>query len=226
MKLDDGIAVDDLFAPAYGSFIIELADNAKVPAVSNLVEVSEVGETTEKYSFVAAGETLDLAELQDAWEGGIESVFPYRSKGEEKGKTVETMSFDAPKKTVYTGTGVAKPHVIIPVFPGNNCEYDSAAAFERAGADVSTLIVNNLTPAAVAESTAALVEEIKKSQIIMIPGGFSGGDEPDGSAKFITAFFRAPAVTEAVRDLLNNRDGLMLLPCNGSYGGLPAPRRP
>ena len=215
MKLDDGIAVDDLFAPAYGSFIIELADNAKVPAVSNLVEVSEVGETTEEYSFVAAGETLDLAELQDAWEGSIESVFPYRSKGEEKGKTVETMSFDAPKKTVYTGTGVAKPHVIIPVFPGNNCEYDSAAAFERAGADVSTLIVNNLTPAAVAESTNALVEEIKKSQIIMIPGGFSGGDEPDGSAKFFTAFFRAPAVTEAVRDLLNNRDGLMLGICNG-----------
>ena len=101
------------------------------------------------------------------------------------------------------------------MFPGNNCEYDSAAAFERAGADVSTLIVNNLTPAAVAESTAALVEEIKKSQIIMIPGGFSGGDEPDGSAKFITAFFRAPAVTEAVRDLLNNRDGLMLGICNG-----------
>ena len=215
VKLADGISVDDLFAPAYGSFIIELADAAKVPAASNLVEVSEVGETTEAYQFVAAGETLDLAELQDAWEGGIESVFPYRSKGDEKGKTVETVSFNAPKKTVYTGTGVAKPHVIIPVFPGNNCEYDSAAAFERAGADVSTLIVNNLTPAAVAESTAALVEEIKKSQIIMIPGGFSGGDEPDGSAKFITAFFRAPAVTEAVRDLLNNRDGLMLGICNG-----------
>ena len=215
VKLADGISVDDLFAPAYGSFIIELADTAKVPAVSNLVEVSEVGETTKAYQFVAAGETLDLAELQDAWEGGIESVFPYRSKGDEKGKTVETVSFNAPKKTVYTGAGVAKPHVIIPVFPGNNCEYDSAAAFERAGADVSTLIVNNLTPAAVAESTAALVEEIKKSQIIMIPGGFSGGDEPDGSAKFITAFFRAPAVTEAVRDLLNNRDGLMLGICNG-----------
>ena len=215
VKLADGISVDDLFAPAYGSFIIELADTAKVPAVSNLVEVSEVGETTEAYQFVAAGETLDLAELQDAWEGGIESVFPYRSKGDEKGKTVETVSFNAPKKTVYTGAGVAKPHVIIPVFPGNNCEYDSAAAFERAGADVSTLIVNNLTPAAVAESTAALAEEIKKSQIIMIPGGFSGGDEPDGSAKFITAFFRAPAVTEAVRDLLNNRDGLMLGICNG-----------
>ena len=215
VKLADGISVDDLFAPAYGSFIVELADGAKIPAMSNLVEVGEIGKTTEEYSFSAAGETLELTELQDAWEGGIESVFPYRSKGEDKGKTVETVSFNAPKKTLYTGAGIAKPHVVIPVFPGNNCEYDSAAAFERAGADVSTLIVNNLTPAAVAESTAALVEEIKKSQIIMIPGGFSGGDEPDGSAKFITAFFRAPAVTEAVRDLLNNRDGLMLGICNG-----------
>ena len=215
VKLANGITVDDLFVPSYGSFIIELADNAKVPAVSNLVEVSEVGKTTEAYQFVAAGETLDLAELQDAWEGGIESVFPYRSKGEDKGATVETIDFHAPKKTVYVGSSVAKPHVVIPVFPGNNCEYDSAAAFERAGADVTTLIVNNLTPAAVAESTQALVDEINKSQIVMIPGGFSGGDEPDGSAKFITAFFRAPAVTEAVRDLLKNRDGLMLGICNG-----------
>ena len=215
VTLNNSIAVDDLFTPAYGSFIVELADDAKLPAVSNLVEIGEIGTTTSEYVFKAAGETLDLDAVQEAWESGIESVFPYRSKGDEKGKTVETVSFNAPKKTVYTGAGVAKPHVIIPVFPGNNCEYDSAAAFERAGADVSTLIVNNLTPAAVAESTAALVEEIKKSQIIMIPGGFSGGDEPDGSAKFITAFFRAPAVTEAVRDLLNNRDGLMLGICNG-----------
>ncbi|PJM78817.1 phosphoribosylformylglycinamidine synthase [Bifidobacterium scaligerum] len=219
VDLNDGIALDDLFAPAYGSFIVELKDNEKVPAVSNLVEVGEIGVTTEAYTFRAAGETIDLAELQNAWESGIESVFPYRSKGEEQGKTVETVDFHTEYagvgKTVYTGTGVAKPRVIIPVFPGNNCEYDSAAAFERAGAEVSTLIVNNLTPSAVAESTAALVEEINKSQIVMIPGGFSGGDEPDGSAKFITAFFRAPAVTEAVRDLLKNRDGLMLGICNG-----------
>ncbi|KAA8829542.1 phosphoribosylformylglycinamidine synthase [Bifidobacterium myosotis] len=222
VDLNDGIAVDDLFAPAYGSFIVELADNEKIPAVSNLVEVGEIGVTTEDYAFRAAGETIDLADLQNVWEGGIESVFPYRSHGDEQGKTVETIDFHVSgsaeagiRKTVYTGAPVAKPRVIIPVFPGNNCEYDSAAAFERAGAEVSTLIVNNLTPAAVAESTAALVEEIAKSQIVMIPGGFSGGDEPDGSAKFITAFFRAPAVTEAVRDLLKNRDGLMLGICNG-----------
>ena len=215
VTLNNSIAVDDLFTPAYGSFIVELADDAKLPAVSNLVEIGEIGTTTSEYVFKAAGETLDLDAVQEAWESGIESVFPYRSKGEDKGATVETIDFHAPKKTVYVGSSVAKPHVVIPVFPGNNCEYDSAAAFERAGADVTTLIVNNLTPAAVAESTQALVDEINKSQIVMIPGGFSGGDEPDGSAKFITAFFRAPAVAEAVRDLLKNRDGLMLGICNG-----------
>ena len=101
------------------------------------------------------------------------------------------------------------------MFPGTNCEYDTARAFERAGALPQTLVINNLTPERVAESTKALVKAINESQIIMIPGGFSGGDEPDGSAKFITAFFRAPEVTEAVRDLLFRRDGLMLGICNG-----------
>ncbi|OZG66287.1 phosphoribosylformylglycinamidine synthase [Bifidobacterium hapali] len=215
VTLNDGIAADDLFTPAYGSFIIELADNAKLPAASNLVEIGEIGTTTAAYELRAVGETIDLDDVQEAWESGIESVFPYRSQGADAGATTETVTFETPKKTVYVGTPVARPHVVIPVFPGNNCEYDSAAAFERAGADVSTLIVNNLTPEAVAESTAALADEIKHSQIVMIPGGFSGGDEPDGSAKFITAFFRAPAVTEAVRDLLKNRDGLMLGICNG-----------
>ena len=215
VRLDPSIAIDDLFTPAYGSFLVELDDYAELPKVTNLVEVGQIGVTCEDYVFEACGETLDLNDLQDAWEGGIESVFPYRSKDDAAKAPVETVSFEAAKKTVYTGAPAAKPHVIIPVFPGNNCEYDSAAAFERAGADVTTLVINNLTPAAVAESTQALVDEIRRSQIVMIPGGFSGGDEPDGSAKFITAFFRAPAVTEAVRDLLKNRDGLMLGICNG-----------
>ncbi|MBW3082435.1 phosphoribosylformylglycinamidine synthase [Bifidobacterium phasiani] len=217
VRLDPSIKIDDLFTPAYGSFIVELADDAELPKVTNLVEVGQIGVTTEEYVFEACGEKLDLDALQDAWEGGIESVFPYRSAKDDAAAhaPVETVSFEAPAKTVYTGAGVARPHVVIPVFPGNNCEYDSAAAFERAGADVTTLVINNLTPAAVAESTQALVDEIRRSQIVMIPGGFSGGDEPDGSAKFITAFFRAPAVTDAVRDLLKNRDGLMLGICNG-----------
>lgn len=218
LALDPSISADDLFAPDYGSFFIELKDNEKMPATSNLVEVCEIGETTEAYEFKAAGETLDLAQVQEAWESGIESVFPYRSKTVDpagEGKAVETVSFEATTRTVRTGAPVAKPRVVIPVFPGNNCEYDSAAAFERSGAEATTLIVNNLTPAAVAESTHALAEAIRNSQIVMIPGGFSGGDEPDGSAKFITAFFRAPEVTDAVRDLLKNRDGLMLGICNG-----------
>ena len=119
------------------------------------------------------------------------------------------------ERHVYVGPKIARPRVIIPVFPGTNCEYDTARAFERAGAVAETLVINNLTPQAVAESAAALVKAIDNSQIIMLPGGFSGGDEPDGSAKFITAFFRAPEVTEAVRRLLNERDGLMLGICNG-----------
>ena len=125
------------------------------------------------------------------------------------------MSFHAEAPHVFLGGRTPRPRVIIPVFPGNNCEYDSARAFNRAGAQAETLIVNNLTPAAVAESTEKLAQAIRDSQIVMIPGGFSGGDEPDGSAKFITAFFRAPQVTEAVRDLLQSRDGLMLGICNG-----------
>lgn len=215
VRLDDAISVDDLFVPAYGSFIVELADDAKIPATSNLVEISEIGETTEDYTFHAAGEDFALAPLQETWESALEDVFPYRHTEHQTDELVETVVFDAGRRAPYTGPKIAKPRVVIPVFPGNNCEYDTAAAFERAGAEVTTLIVNNLTPQAVTESTQALVDEIGRSQIVMIPGGFSGGDEPDGSAKFITAFFRAPAVTEAVRDLLKNRDGLMLGICNG-----------
>ena len=126
------------------------------------------------------------------------------------------MSFTTVLPHIYEGPLVsAKPRVVIPVFPGNNCEYDTARAFERVGAVADVFVVNNLTPAAVAESTRELARRIRESQIVMIPGGFSGGDEPDGSAKFITAFFRAPEVTEAVRELLQKRDGLMLGICNG-----------
>ena len=205
---------DSLFCPAYGSFIVELADEAELPQVTDGVTVALLGMTTEAYELVAAGQTIDLAELQEAWEGAIESVFPYRAEGEK----VRKVSFDVAKQGTsrpVPAVHVARPRVVIPVFPGTNCEYDTARAFERAGAVASTLVINNLTPEAVAESTHELVRRIRESQIVMLPGGFSGGDEPDGSAKFITAFFRAPEVTEAVRDLLQARDGLMLGICNG-----------
>ena len=210
VKLGDGVTSTALFAPSYGSFFVELADGAELPAGSDAVFVDEVGETTEAYEFAACGETISLADLQEAWEAQLEPVFPYRAEGD----AVEPVSFGSATPLTYNGT-IARPRVVIPVFPGNNCEYDSARAFEQAGAVVDTFVINNLTPDKVAESTAELVRLIKNSQIIMLPGGFSGGDEPDGSAKFITAFFRAPAVTEAVRDLLQNRDGLMLGICNG-----------
>ncbi|MEA5019828.1 MAG: phosphoribosylformylglycinamidine synthase [Gordonibacter sp.] len=210
IKLDSRFDAERLFCPAYGTFLVELPACAALPVSTDLVEIVDLGETTDAYRFVAGDETIDLAQLQEAWEGKLEPVFPYRAAGEE----VETISYRDTLPLVYNGA-IARPRVVIPVFPGNNCEYDSARAFERAGAVAETFIVNNLSPEKVAESTEALVKAIRNSQIIMLPGGFSGGDEPDGSAKFITAFFRAPAVTEAVRDLLQNRDGLMLGICNG-----------
>lgn len=214
VALDDTVDVDSLFAPAYGSFLVELTDNAAMPTapetLSGLLDVRQIGVTTTAYALRTAQETIDMQELQEVWEHGMETVFPYRADGEE----VPTVRFCG-STTARKGVSIAKPRVVIPVFPGNNCEYDAAAAFERAGAQVDTLIINNLDAHAIAESTDALAKAIRSSQIVMIPGGFSGGDEPDGSAKFITAFFRAPQVSDAVRDLLHNRDGLMLGICNG-----------
>lgn len=208
------IELDDLFTLAYGSFVVELAEDADIQAIlaeaSDLVSVIELGTTTDAYELKAFGEVLDLAQLQEAWESGIESVFPYRAGGED----VEQVSWSE-RLPLVCDEKFAKPRVIIPVFPGTNCEYDTAQAFERVGAVPEVLVINNLTPQAVIESAKALVAAINNSQIVMLPGGFSGGDEPDGSAKFITAFFRSPEVTEAVRDLLQNRDGLILGICNG-----------
>ncbi len=232
LHLNDAISIGDLFTNAYGSFIVELAgddttnetaDDAisliAAAQESGKVDVAVIGRTTNDYTLsTAQGEIVDLAQIQETWESGIESVFPYRNTKEEKAALprIEAISYINPdSEPQHSSLHLAKPRVVIPVFPGNNCEYDSAHVFERAGADVTTLIINNLTPHTVAESTAQLAKEISRSNIVMIPGGFSGGDEPDGSAKFITAFFRAPQVTEAVRDLIQNRDGLMLGICNG-----------
>ncbi|MFU0528515.1 phosphoribosylformylglycinamidine synthase [Gardnerella vaginalis] len=219
LKLFNNLSDDDLFKPAYGSFYVELKEDAEAPSLANtsLVDVELVGETTENYVITSSnGEEIDLSDLQKVWESELSSIFPYKKPGE----IVETINNKTNVPTtnrMHTGKlkPLSHPRVIIPVFPGNNCEYDTQAAFEKAGADAHTLIINNLSAKDIAQSAEQLVEEIKKSQIVMIPGGFSGGDEPDGSAKFITAFFRNPAVTDAVRDLLNNRDGLMLGICNG-----------
>ncbi len=201
---------DMLFMQSYGAFVLELDANATIPAEFAMVNMAPLGQTTSDYYWQVAGESISLAELQEAWEQPLEGVFNYRATGE----TVDPVPAYEPTHKLHHTPSITKPRVVIPVFPGNNCEYDSAAAFERAGASAETFIVNNLSPAAVAESTHELANRIRQSQILMIPGGFSGGDEPDGSAKFITSFFRAPEVTEAVRELLAN-DGLILGICNG-----------
>ena len=214
VEVEPNFTTEALFCPAYGSFIVEVSDDAQLPELEQGVTVALLGTTTDAYELKACGEAIDLSELQEAWEGAIESVFPYRAEGPKVQKldfSVAEKQVSRPKPAIH----VARPRVVIPVFPGTNCEYDTARAFRRAGAEPSVLVINNLTPEAVAESTHELARRIRESQIVMIPGGFSGGDEPDGSAKFITAFFRAPEVTEAVRELLQSRDGLMLGICNG-----------
>lgn len=225
-----------LFMPAYGSFVLELSDDATHDVYETLRQDAQkhgyhacvLGTTTEVYQleFTAAtgvATKLDIAELQATWEDALAEVFPYKQAGDELAviqQTEETHS-TAAATTISTAapeihTGDAgKPRVIIPVFPGNNCEYDSARAFRRAGAAPDVFVVNNLTPTAISESVEELARRIKRSQIVMIPGGFSGGDEPDGSAKFITAFFRSPRITEAINQHLHDHDGLMLGICNG-----------
>ena len=219
IELADDVDLDSLFEPMYGSFIVELADDADAvlaDAPDDLV-VEPIGTTVEAYVLDTADESIDLAGLQEVWEGALEGVFPYRTPADRAAElpAVEPVTFTAAAPHIYSGETFARPRVIIPVFPGNNCEYDTARAFTAAGAVADTYVINNLTPEAVAESARELARRIRESQIVMIPGGFSGGDEPDGSAKFITAFFRAPEVTEAVRELLQKRDGLMLGICNG-----------
>ena len=203
LQLSNDIDPDTLFQPAYGSVILELLD----PSAGEFL-----GFTTVDYTMEVGGKFIDLARLQDKWEGKLEPVFPYRRAGEQ----VAALEFDCPaNQRKAPAVRLATPRVVIPVFPGTNCEYDTARAFRRAGGDPHILVLKNLTPADVAESCEALVRELDEAQILMLPGGFSGGDEPDGSAKFIAAFFRAPAVADAVNRLLNQRDGLALGICNG-----------
>ena len=195
----------ELFTPVYGSFIIELSGEA---APGEMV----LGHTSERYELGCKTFRLGLETPQSVWERRLEPVFPCNISVESK--PVQAYAFEAERR-VAPAVKAARPHVLIPVFPGTNCEYDSARAFERAGAQADVLVIRNLTAAQTEESALALERHINEAQIVMLPGGFSGGDEPDGSGKFITALFRNPRVSEAVHRLLRERDGLMLGVCNG-----------
>ncbi len=213
VKVDDGFTRDP-FAQEIGGVIVELAENT--PEEEAAAAGERLGETVADYALTYRGRRYDLAQLQELYEGKLEKVFPYRRAGARSGapEKAEKVTFTADRWPA-PALRVARPVAVIPTFPGNNCETDTARALERAGAEPRILLVNNLTPDAVAASVERAREEIGAAQMLVFPGGFSGGDEPDGSGKFITAFFRNPAVAEAVRALLDDRDGLILGICNG-----------
>lgn len=195
-----------LFAPLQGSFVLELADENDFDGIT-------LGTTNDNGVFIIDGTVYTADELIAEWTSKLEKVFPTDSGKKAK------MPIDVPlykERSIFVAKNkVAKPKVFIPAFPGTNCEVDTARAFEKAGAEASILVVNNLTPADINETIDKMVKEIETSQIVMLPGGFSGGDEPEGSGKFIATTFRNPKVSEAVTKLLNCRDGLMLGICNG-----------
>jgi phosphoribosylformylglycinamidine synthase len=188
----------------YGSLLVE-AENLDHP------DFTEIGEVTAEPALSVLSENILLSEILSAFEGTLEGVFPTRTF---EPPMPETEIFT--EKTVYhCRNKVAKPKILIPVFPGTNCEYDSARAFEQAGGKTDVFVIKNRTAADIEQSIKELEKRIDTAQVIMIPGGFSGGDEPEGSGKFIATTFRNPAVSDAVMDLLKNRDGLVLGICNG-----------
>ena len=198
---------EELFLPRYGSIVCELAEGAPVPA-----GLAVIGETSEGASLTACGASVTLAEARASWREPLESVFP--SVVESKHTTAPYMPYET-RSTARPAVHVARPRVFIPSFPGTNCELDSAKAFRRAGAETDVFVFRNLTAKGIEESVEAIARGIDQAQIVMLPGGFSAGDEPDGSGKFIATALRNPRIMEAIMNLLNKRDGLMLGICNG-----------
>ncbi len=206
---------DDLFNYNYGSFILEMpGDEESVKELLAGYDYKIIGETIEENIFKVNGEDITIEEAKKTWFKPLEKIFPTKYYSAFDTKDITLKPFEVAVKK-HTGKGIAAPRVFIPVFPGTNCEYDTKKAFENAGAIADTLVISNLKNEWLAESIDKMAEMINNSQIIMIPGGFSAGDEPEGSGKFIAAVFRNPKVREATMNLLKNRDGLMLGICNG-----------
>ena len=201
-----GSVGDQWHLPFYGFIVAELTEDVTFPGVM------KIGETTADATVTLDGDSASIRELYEINSAVLEEIYP--TKAAEKVQDIPTFTHTA-GCSVAPAVKTARPKVLIPVFPGTNCEYDSARAVERAGAEAEIIVVRNLTADDVARSVEEAAAKIAQSQMIFIPGGFSGGDEPDGSAKFITAFFRNPAIREQVSRLLNDRDGLMCGICNG-----------
>ena len=193
------------YAPAPGVIVAELSEEVNLP------HATRIGETNEIPFVALPGEAVSIDELLSLNEGVLEGVYPTKAGTSE---TVEPISWDK-RSIAVCKHKVARPKAVIPVFPGTNCEYDTAKACLRAGIEPEIIVVRNLSTSLLSESAQALEQAIRSAQMVVLPGGFSGGDEPEGSGKFIASFLRSPALTDAIHDLLKNRDGLMLGICNG-----------
>ena len=204
-EVDPALTLEKLFSYNYGSFLLEVAPTERFGEL--------IGQITEEKIFSYNGEKLDTGAVKALYDGKLEGVYPTRARLPEG--EIKTISHKLKGERVAPLVKCAKPTVLIPVFPGTNCEYDSAKAVREAGAEARIFVINNLTADGIKRSAEEFTKLIGESQAIFVPGGFSGGDEPDGSGKFITAFFRGKEVKDAVTDLLDNRSGMMCGICNG-----------
>ena len=208
-RFRDERSMEELFDRRRGAFIVELSGS--LPMAYPQVETLELGETLVEPMLYYRSDTLSLSDLQAKWEGKLEPVYPTQAPQEG---VIPTLQWQT-NRWVKPLTAVPRPRVLIPVFPGTNCEYDTAKPFAGVGAEAEIFVIRNQTPEAIRESTEQFAKRLLQSQILFIPGGFSGGDEPDGSGKFIEAFLRNAAVSDALTDLLDNRLGLVCGICNG-----------
>lgn len=204
----------DVFDYNYGSFILEIDKSVNIEKEFEGFTYENIGKTTKGKFIIVNDEQIDLKEVQKAWFDTLEPIFPTRYYDEFKPIELDVREYKVSEKR-KSNVSIAKPKVFIPVFPGTNCEYDLKRAFEKAGGEVETFVFKNIDSNGIKQSIEQMVKIIDKSQIVMIPGGFSAGDEPDGSGKFIASIFRNPRIKDSVMNLLNNRDGLMLGICNG-----------
>jgi phosphoribosylformylglycinamidine synthase len=211
----DDIAANSLFSPDYGSILVEVTDDTDIIEAFEGIDYHILGSTIDKPIIKIDNHKFLIEDLINVWIKPLESIFPLSTSNSPD--KIDQVPNNKNKRNLYRSiaTKFAQPRVFIPVFPGTNCEYDSSKAFQKAGAVVNTFVFKNLTPSMIEESVKFMEKEIRNAQIIMLPGGFSAGDEPDGSGKFIATVFRNPRLKDSIMELLKNRDGLMLGICNG-----------
>ena len=210
-RFAEGLSKETLYAPQEGALVVELSSEADLSTDAALSPVI-LGRTSSKEDVKLGGERISLEELCAAWMGTLEKIFP--NNAHPVPVTADVPLWEK-RENKAPAIKVARPRVFIPAFPGTNCEVDSARAFEKAGAETEILVVKNLSVSDIEETIERMEKAIRRAQIVMLPGGFSGGDEPEGSGKFIATTFRNPRIAQAVTDLLETRDGLMLGICNG-----------